>query len=188
LARPRKSLQELKLSGTYAQNKKRYEARPDALTPAPVRPLGRAPSYLTKEERACWKEIAGSGADAVLSFGDRLALEVVSKLLAKSRREELKPSQLSSLSKQLEKLKSKGQQASAVVVDSTPKVDPLDVFEQFCAECEKEDTLDARVRQEMQRRREIGPQGNQTHQEWDRWCWWATVRDELGVLDLSNRS
>ena len=188
MARPRKSLQALKLSGTYAQNKKRYEARPDAPTPGPLKPLGRAPSYLTKEERACWKEIAGSGADAVLSFGDRLALEVVSKLLAKSRREELKPSQLSSLSKQLEKLKSKGQQASAVVVDSTSKVDPLDAWEQFFAEGEEAAAQDKLIRQEMQRRREIGPQGSQSHQEWDRWCWWATVRDELGVLDLSNRS
>jgi hypothetical protein len=172
LGRPRKSLQELKLSGTYQQNKKRYEAVASA---PPAKPLGRVPSYLTKEEKACWKEISS---DLALAFGDRLALEVAAKLLAKSRVEVLKPSTLNNLSKQLDRLKAKGQQATVVEVDSAPESGPCD-WEEFFALCDREDAEEARIRAEMDRRRDIGPQGNQTQQEWERWCWWDTVRSEF---------
>ena len=178
MGRPRKSLSELKMSGTYQVNKKKYSHLLEAPIPAPVRPLGRVPAYLTKDEKACWKEIAGSGADVVLGFGDRLSLEVVSKLLAKSRREELKPGQLTSLSNQLAKLQSKGQAASAV--ESVPNPDEeLSEFDKFFADDAEDSRRKVLIDAESQRRRDAGPIKGQTAKDFEYYCRWYEVRLDL---------
>jgi phage terminase small subunit len=53
--------------------------------PRDLRPLGEPPATLRGAALAAWREIAASLAPGVLSAGDRFALEIVARLLAKMR-------------------------------------------------------------------------------------------------------
>ena len=98
---PRKSINELALSGTLSNNRGRYAARIEAetskATKAATGPLGRVPSHLSKEEKACWRQIVQSVRAGVLGQSDRLMVEVASQLMAKQRRGKAKVAELNRL-------------------------------------------------------------------------------------------
>jgi hypothetical protein len=179
MARLRKSLSELKMSGTFQVNKKRYEDRMGStkLT-LPVKPLPkRVPGHLSKDAKAAWREIVNSMPEGTLTADDSLTLEVTAKLVAKSRTEDLKPAQLNQIANLLIKLRNKGQPA-VEAVHNEPEEEKSD-FDLFFDQCAKEDAEDRLIRAEMQRRTRLGPQSGQSPKEYERWSWWSLVRDEF---------
>ncbi|RSL15569.1 hypothetical protein EDE15_1060 [Edaphobacter aggregans] len=108
---PRKTIQELMLSGTYQQNKGRYKARIEAEMAAqaaqsakpPTAAIGRAPAHLTADEKKVWAEIVKQS--PALSHSDRLLVEVAVKLTVKLRTDGLKSAEMTKLISLLEAFK-----------------------------------------------------------------------------------
>jgi phage terminase small subunit len=100
---PRKSIEQLKLTGTYQMNKARYEHR---LNPVPTiqLPVGRPPAHLPALERAVWAEVVRSVPEGLLGRPDRLVLEVATRLIIKMRTGAAKPSEVGALLNVLAKL------------------------------------------------------------------------------------
>lgn len=126
MGRPRKSIEELKISGTFAHNRKRYEGAPVPSAPSADEPLGRPPRYFTKEQKAAWKEITDTCPG--LTVADRLLVEVASQMLAKQRAGQAKASESNRLMVTLEKLRSRSASAAAIAqyadMPSTVSVNP----------------------------------------------------------------
>lgn len=99
----RKSLAELQLSGTYQRNKRKYDERLN-LVPVITAPIGTAPRHLQAIERAVWAEVVRNAPEGLLGRPDRIVLEVASRLIAKIRTAEYKPSDVSALLNVLNKL------------------------------------------------------------------------------------
>jgi phage terminase small subunit len=99
----RKSLAELKLSGTYERNRKKYDTRLN-LVPVITAPIGTAPRHLQATERAVWAEVIRSAPIGLLGRPDRIILEVASRLIPRMRAGDLKPSELGVLLNILNKL------------------------------------------------------------------------------------
>jgi len=100
---PRKSIEQLKLSGSYQQNKKRYDNR---LTTVPTiqLPVGRPPTHLLPAERLVWAELVRVAHPGLLARSDRLALEVATKLVIRMRTTDAKTSEVNALMNVLAKL------------------------------------------------------------------------------------
>jgi hypothetical protein len=92
---PRKSIQELMLTGTYQRNKGRYQARLSVGTI--LNPIGRPPNHLSTNEKVTWAEIAKQAPPGLLTKSDRISLEIVTKMVVKMRTGVMKVSELSSL-------------------------------------------------------------------------------------------
>jgi phage terminase small subunit len=133
---PRKTIAELVLSGTYQQNKKRYESRlaPQATVQLPV---GRAPSHLLATERAIWAEVVKSAPEGLLGRPDRLIVEVACKFIARMRSSDLKVSELNALVNVLAKLgmdphsRKKMHYEPPVKVDTAVKGDAWDELDEL---------------------------------------------------------
>jgi phage terminase small subunit len=69
------------LKGALRKHPERYRKQP----PAVKQPIGTAPEYMTPAARACWFELESLAPDKVLTGADRVALEVLSNLLAEYR-------------------------------------------------------------------------------------------------------
>lgn len=67
--------------GATRRNPQRYRAQP----PAVGQPLGIAPAHLSDAAKKCWFELESLAPRGVLTGSDRIALEVVSNLLAQFR-------------------------------------------------------------------------------------------------------
>jgi hypothetical protein len=74
--RPRKPLEMLELTGHYRSD--RHSQRRHA--PKSDRPIGDPPACLAPDGAACWREFVGNAPAGVLTSGDRVALEVLSRL------------------------------------------------------------------------------------------------------------
>jgi phage terminase small subunit len=100
---PRKSIEQLKLSGSYQQNKKRYDNR---LTTVPTiqLPVGRPPTHLEAAEKAVWAELVRVAHPGLLARSDRLILEVATKLVVRMRTTDTKTSEVNALMNVLAKL------------------------------------------------------------------------------------
>ena len=70
-----------KLKGAHKKDPQRYRKE----VPKSKLPLGEAPAHLTPEAAACWFEISGYSIPGVMTGADRIALEVLSNLLAEYR-------------------------------------------------------------------------------------------------------
>jgi len=86
LPRPRKPTELLELTGAFAKNPSR--TRP--VGAKSEHGLGEPPAHLLAEEAACWHEVVGNSAANVLTSADRVLVEMVARLLARSRVEWLK--------------------------------------------------------------------------------------------------
>jgi hypothetical protein len=76
--RPRKPTHLHKLEGTRTRTNRRDE-------PQPTGPLGDPPSCLPGDTAAAWREIADALAPGVAGNSDRIAVEIVARLLARLR-------------------------------------------------------------------------------------------------------
>ncbi len=79
---PRKPLEMLELTGHYRAD--RHAPRRHA--PKSPHPIGGPPACLAPDEAGCWREFVSNAPAGVLTAGDRLALECLARLVAKSRR------------------------------------------------------------------------------------------------------
>ena len=93
MPRPRKPLEMLELTGHYRSD--RHSQRRHA--PKSDRPIGDPPACLAPDEAACWREFVGNAPAGVLTSGDRVALEVLARLLARWRRQGLTGGELAVL-------------------------------------------------------------------------------------------
>jgi hypothetical protein len=100
---PRKSIAELKLSGTYQTHKARYEHRLNPVSTV-LSPIGAAPRHLATLERAVWAEVVKNAPEGLLGRPDRIVLEVASRLIVKLRTGEYRPSDVGALLNVLTKL------------------------------------------------------------------------------------
>ncbi len=100
---PRKTLAQLAASGTLAKNVGRYKKRIDAQS-TPNKPIGKAPVHLTPQERGIWAELIKSAPSGLLQKSDRLAVEVVVKLVGRMRGPDAKTSDFAALSNLLGRL------------------------------------------------------------------------------------
>jgi hypothetical protein len=89
----RKPTELLELSGAFAKNPQRR--RP--VGPKSDRGIGDPPPHLVPDEAAAWVEFVGNMPANVLTSADRWALELVARLVAKSRREGLTGAELGHL-------------------------------------------------------------------------------------------
>ena len=100
---PKKSLAELKLSGTFQQNKKRYEHLTDPVVTIQL-PVGRPPAHLQAAEKAAWAELVRVAHPGLLTRSDRLILEIAAKLIVRMRTSDAKTSEFNALLSVLAKL------------------------------------------------------------------------------------
>jgi len=85
MSRPRTPTKVLKLRGAFSKHPERARERENE--PANLGPLGSAPRALDDSARERWRQIAKMA--PWLEYADRLAVEELAKLWAKSRRNEL---------------------------------------------------------------------------------------------------
>jgi hypothetical protein len=96
MPKPRKSLTELAASGTLQKNLGRYQTRiASKITIAA--PIGTAPRHLQAIEKSIWAEVTRSAPSGLLTKSDRLALEVLCRLVARTRTAEFKTSESNAL-------------------------------------------------------------------------------------------
>ena len=69
------------LKGAHRKHPERYRKQP----PSVKQPIGTAPAYMHPAARACWFELESLAPDKVLTGADRVALELLSNLLAEYR-------------------------------------------------------------------------------------------------------
>jgi hypothetical protein len=100
---PKKTLAELQLSGTYAQNKKRYEHLTNPVVTIQL-PVGRPPVHLTAAEEAVWAELVRTAHPGLLTRSDRLTMEIAAKLIVRMRTEDTKISETNALLSVLSRL------------------------------------------------------------------------------------
>jgi hypothetical protein len=93
---PKKTLAELKLSGTFQQNKRRYEHLTNPVATVQL-PIGRPPAHLATTERAVWAELVRVAHPGLLTRSDRLLMEVAAKLIVRMRTLDVKTSELNAL-------------------------------------------------------------------------------------------
>jgi hypothetical protein len=79
----RKPTEVLELSGAFQHN----PARRRPVGPKSSEPVGPPPVHLAADEAECWYEFTRDAPAGVLTGGDRFALEVLCRLVAKSRRQ-----------------------------------------------------------------------------------------------------
>ena len=89
----RKPTELLALSGAFEKNPQRR--RP--VGPKSPHPIGDPPACLAPDEAAAWREFCRDAPAGVLTSADRLALECLARLIAKSRREGLTAAELGHL-------------------------------------------------------------------------------------------
>ena len=90
---PRKPVEVLQLSGYYRADRHRQRRA----APKSPHPIGDPPPHLAPNEAACWREFVRDMPANVLTSADRWALELVARLVAKSRREGLTGAELGHL-------------------------------------------------------------------------------------------
>ncbi|MBS1798935.1 MAG: hypothetical protein JSS95_03835 [Acidobacteria bacterium] len=122
MPRPRKTVEQLKLSGTYQANKGRYAARLNAKEASndlhSVHATRfRAPRHFSKEERAAHKEIMTTCPGLIEA--DRLLIEIAAVILARQRAGVAKTSELNKLASLLEKFRARVATASATTPSDT---------------------------------------------------------------------
>ncbi len=78
----RKPTELLALSGAFEKNPQRR--RP--VEPKSPHPIGEPPACLAPDEAACWRDFVSEAPAGVLTSADRLALEALARLVARSRR------------------------------------------------------------------------------------------------------
>ena len=100
---PKKSLAELQLSGTYQQNKKRYEHLKNPIATIQL-PVGRPLAHLPAVEKAAWAELVRQAHPGLLARSDRLFLEIAAKLIVRMRTTDAKTSEFNALLSVLAKL------------------------------------------------------------------------------------
>ena len=101
---PRKPSNVLQMNGAFDKNPDRKRARKDE--PVPTAPLGDPPLRLTDEEKAAWHEVVSIAPPGVLMNSDRIAMEILSVLLAQFRANPLdfQPTRLSRLESMIVKM------------------------------------------------------------------------------------
>jgi phage terminase small subunit len=100
---PKKTLAELKLSGTFQQNKRRYEHLTNPVATIQL-PIGRPPAHLQAAEKAVWAELVRVAHSGLLSRSDRLILEIAAKLIIRMRTSDAKTSEFNALLSVLAKM------------------------------------------------------------------------------------
>jgi len=101
---PRKTLAQLAASGTLAKNVGRYKKRIASTCPT-TKPIGNiAPRHFTRTERGVWAEVVKSAPPGLLHRSDRLAVEVLVKMIGRVRGPDAKTSDFSVLSNLLGRL------------------------------------------------------------------------------------
>jgi|ERR1700678_718556 len=100
---PKRTLAELKLSGTYQQNKKRYDHLANPVVTIQL-PIGRPPVHLQAAEKAAWAELVRVAHPGLLTRSDRLILEIAAKLIVRMRTSDAKTSEFNALLGVLAKL------------------------------------------------------------------------------------
>ncbi|SRR5581483_6626835 len=84
MARPRTPTRILELKGAFRKHPERR--RPGE--PKPTGPIGDPPEHLSDAEKALWYEIVGNLPSGVAANCDRLAMEIMAKLMLRFRAEE----------------------------------------------------------------------------------------------------
>jgi hypothetical protein len=160
MPRPRKTLEQLALSGTLTHNKNRYrhllnEEQPQANLQS-VQPVRfRSPKHFNTDERAAHKEIMGTLPG--VTEADRLLVELCSQLLAKQRAGNAKTSEINKLVGTLEKLRSRSASVAVSTPASSNDDEEEDEWDEFIRE-DEEDAADALldkqdIQAEIERRR-----------------------------------
>ena len=80
MAQPRKPTETLELTGAFKKNPQRKRTSPKS-----SEPIGDPPQTLSIQSQACWHELVGLAAPGVMTGADRIALEILSVLLAQFR-------------------------------------------------------------------------------------------------------
>jgi hypothetical protein len=82
--RPRKPIEELKLSGAFKKDPQRLAER--LKSPQAIGDLGPAPEYLTVLQKQIWRELCDGMPPGVAGRGDRHAIEIMCRHLATVRK------------------------------------------------------------------------------------------------------
>jgi hypothetical protein len=93
---PRKTIAQLALTGTLSRHSGRYQSRIASKTTV-ISPIGKAPTFLSPHEKTIWAEIVRTAPPGVLTKSERIGLEVIVKLVARMRTDQIKPSELNTL-------------------------------------------------------------------------------------------
>ena len=89
---PRKTIEELRLTGTYQRNKGRYASR--LSVGAVLSPIGRPPGHLSTNDKVTWAELVKQAPVGLLTKHDRIVLELVTKMIVRMRTGVMKTSEL----------------------------------------------------------------------------------------------
>jgi hypothetical protein len=79
----RKSMKVLTMSGAVAHDPQRYRDRTDG--PECPNALGAPPAHLSAKQKAIWNELVSQVPEGMLRSPDRFLVEVVCKMMARSR-------------------------------------------------------------------------------------------------------
>ncbi|WP_433972765.1 hypothetical protein [Tunturiibacter lichenicola] len=100
---PKKTLTQLQLSGTYQQNKRRYEHLTKSVPTIHI-PIGRPPTHLQPAEKAAWVELVRIAHPGLLARSDRIVVEIAARLIVRMRHPDAKTGDYNALLTVLGKL------------------------------------------------------------------------------------
>lgn len=126
MPRPRKPTRLHELSGAFAHDPKRKQAR--ANEPQPAGDLGPAPKHLAVGEKRIWRELAAMAPAGVLFDSDRWAVEIACHLMAKLRSGDIKPQESSILLSTLSRLGLTPADRSKIQAAPRQPADPFETF------------------------------------------------------------
>jgi hypothetical protein len=93
MPKPRNSLVEFARSGTLQRHPGHYASRLSG--GIVLTSIGRPPGYLNANEKVTWAEIVKTAPPGLLTKHDRIALEIVVKMVIRMRTTQVKASELS---------------------------------------------------------------------------------------------
>lgn len=127
MPRPRKPVETLKLSGAFEKNPKRTRAR----HPGEIKSdkaLGEPPDYFADDEATVWAEIQTIVPSDVLTSADRFVVELLSRLVAKFRRDWLTGAEMSQMTWCCSHLGMTPTDRSKITVRQEKEASPFDEF------------------------------------------------------------
>ena len=112
------------LQGTDQRNKTRMNPN----EPVPVRGIGPANSTLTEYEREIWDEVVGISYRGVLGEADRIALEMMCRLIAEMRLnfEEMTAAKITQLSQLISKFGMTPSDRTKIVIPKEQNANPFE--------------------------------------------------------------
>lgn len=124
MPRPRKPTETLELAGAFKKDPQRK--RP--IGPKSEAPLGEPPGYFADDEATVWAEVQNIVPPGVLTGADRFVVELLSRLVAKFRRDWLTGAEMSQMTWCCSHLGMTPTDRSKITVQQEKEASPFDEF------------------------------------------------------------